>query len=97
MGILARHRECDQHEAILIGCDGCLLFEMLLHQHLYLLFPQLPECASLSHQGAYREKNFPSPALKRPVAGRAHCCGVRRRCTRWSPGQASAYCPGHSA
>src|SRR5712691_5162473 len=32
-------QECDQHKAILIGCDGGLLFEMALHQQLYLLFP----------------------------------------------------------
>jgi hypothetical protein len=32
-------QECDQHEAILIGRNGCLLFEMLLHEHLYLRFP----------------------------------------------------------
>ena len=48
-----------QHKAILIGRHGCLLFEMVLHQHLYLCFPQLPERAGLLHQLAYREENFP--------------------------------------
>ena len=52
-------QERHQHEAILIGRDGCLLFEMLLYQHLYLCFPQLPKRAGLLHQLAHRGKNFP--------------------------------------
>ncbi len=52
-------QEGDQHEAILIGRDGGLLFEMLLHQHLYLLFPHLPDRTGLVHQFAHRQKNFP--------------------------------------
>src|SRR5215510_12799175 len=56
-------QERNQHEAILIGRDGGLLFQMVLHQHLYLRFPQLPERTGLVHQLAHRGENF-SPAQR---------------------------------
>ena len=51
-------QERDQHEAILIGCDSCLLVEMALHQHQYLRFLWLPERPGLPHQFAHRGKNL---------------------------------------
>jgi hypothetical protein len=43
-------QERDQHEAILIGGDGGLLFEMALHQQQCLRFLGLPDRPSLPHQ-----------------------------------------------
>src|SRR5215471_9043172 len=56
-------QERNQHEAILIGRNGGLLFQMLLHQHLDLCFPQLPDRTGLVHQLAHRGENF-SPAQR---------------------------------